>query len=131
VVAGSLLLASCGESTQEKAKAQVCNARGDISKQINTLSGLTLTSSSVAAAKASFEGIGRDLTQIKNAQSKLDPTRRAQVESASRSFETDVRSIASSLASNLSPSNAEAQFKSALSQLATAYKQALAPINCA
>jgi len=128
---GALAIAGCGESAQDKAKAQVCNARADISKQVNMLGGLTLSTSSVNAAKAGFEAIGKDLTQIKKAQSKLDPARRAQVESASRTFESQVRSIASGLASNLSPSNAGTQFKSALSQLATAYKQALAPINCA
>jgi hypothetical protein len=128
---GVLAIAGCGESAQEKAKAQVCNARADISKQINNLGSLTLSSSSVNAAKAGFEAIGKDLTQIKNAQSKLEPARKAQVEAASRSFGSQVRSIASGLASNLSPSNAEAQFKTALSQLATAYKQALVPINCA
>ncbi len=126
-----LALAGCGESAQDKAKAQVCNARADISKQISSLSSLTLSNASVSSAKSSFEAIGNDLKKIKEAQPKLDSTRKAQVESATHTFEDQVRTIASGLASNLSPTNAQAQFKSALSQLATAYKQALAPINCA
>jgi len=131
LAAGALALAGCGESAQAKAKTQVCNARADIAKQIDTLSGFTLSSTSVNAANAALQAIGKDLTQIRNAQSKLDPGRRSQVEAASRKFESEVRSIASGLASNLSPSDAAAQFKAALGQLATAYKQALAPINCA
>jgi hypothetical protein len=67
---GALAMAGCGESAQDKAKAQVCNARADIAKQINTLTGFTLSSSSVNAAKTALETIGKDLTQIKNAQSK-------------------------------------------------------------
>ena len=126
-----LALGGCGESAEDTAKAQVCNARADISKQINTLGGLTLSSGSVNTAKASFEALGNDLKKIKDAQPKLDPKRKAQVESATRSFEDKVRTIASGLASNLSPTSAEAQFKAALSELSTAYKQSLAPIQCA
>src|SRR5258707_13207305 len=37
----ALLFASCGESAQEKAKAQVCGARSDISRQVKTLTELT------------------------------------------------------------------------------------------
>src|SRR5205085_11729311 len=75
-----LALGGCGESAEDKAKAQVCNARADISKQINTLGGLTLSSGSVNTAKAGFEALGNDLKKIKDAQPKLDPKRKAQVE---------------------------------------------------
>jgi hypothetical protein len=127
---GLLALAGCGESAQAKAKQQVCTARGDLVKQITTLSALTLSSSSANAAKASFEAIGRDVTQIKNAQPKLGSPLKAQVETATHSFVAQVNSIAAGLTSNLSLRNAETQFKSALSQLATAYNQTLASVNC-
>jgi hypothetical protein len=127
---GLLALAGCGESAQAKAKKQVCAARGDLVKQITTLSGLTLSSTSANTAKVSFEAIGRDVTQVKNAQSKLGAPLRGQVEAATHNFVAQVNSIASGLTSKLSPSKAQAQFKSALSQLATAYNQTLALFNC-
>jgi hypothetical protein len=127
---GLLAVAGCGESAQAKAKRQVCAARGDLVKQITTLSGLTLSSSSANAAKASFEAIGRDVTQITGAQPKLGPPLKGQIETATHDFVTQVNSIASGLTSKLSPGNAEAQFKAALSKLASAYNQTLAPISC-
>lgn len=130
VVLGALALTGCGESAEAKAKKQVCSARNDIAKQITALQGLTLSSSSAATARASLEAIGKDVTQIKNAQPKLESSRRKQVEAATSTFVTQVNSIASSLSSNVSPSTALTQFKSALSQLGTAYRQTLGPISC-
>jgi hypothetical protein len=127
---GLLALAGCGESAQAKAKNELCAARGDLVKQIITLSGLTLSSSSANTANASFEAIGRDVTQIKTAQPKLGPPLRGQVEAATHNFVAQVNLIATGLTSKLSPSNAGAQFKSALSQLSAAYNQTLAPISC-
>jgi hypothetical protein len=134
---GALTLTACGESSQDKAKAEVCGARTEISKQITKLEGLTLSSSSLTEAKAGFEAIGKELTKIKNAQSKLDPARKQQVQTATESFGTELGSIAGGLASSLSSGNLEAalknagpQVKSALNKLSAAYKQALAPINC-
>jgi hypothetical protein len=129
-IVAALALTGCGESAEAKAKKQVCSARNDIAKQVTTLQALTLSSSSAATAKASFEAIGKDVTQIKNAQPKLEPSRRQQVEAATHTFITQVNAIASSLTSNVSPSAAAAQFKTALSQLGTAYRQTLGPISC-
>jgi hypothetical protein len=123
-------LAGCGESAQAKASKQLCALRGDISKQIRTLTGLTLSSSSAAAAKASFEAIGNDVNQIKALQPKLDSSHRHAAETATHDFVTRVGAIATALGSKLSPSNAATQFKSALSQLAEAYNQTLASLSC-
>jgi hypothetical protein len=130
VVVVAVAMSGCGESAEAKAKKQVCSARNDIAKQVNTLTSLTLSSGSAASAKTGLEAIGKDVEQIKQAQSKLEPARKQQVEAATHAFVTQVNSIASSLSSNPSPSGASAQFKSALSQLATAYKQTLGPISC-
>jgi cell division protein FtsB len=126
----TLALTACGESTQEKAKAQVCSARSDISKQVATLTTLPLSSNSLTQAKTGLQAIGKDLTTIKNAQANLQPARKEQVQAATHTFETQLSSIVSGLGSNLSLNNVEAQLKSALAQLATSYKQTLAPINC-
>jgi hypothetical protein len=125
-----LALAGCGESAQAKANKQVCAVRSDISKQIRTLGALTLSSSSAGAAKASFEAIGNDVNQIKALLPKLDSSHRRAVESATHDFVTRVGTIATALGSKLSPSNAAAQFKRALSELAEAYNQTLASLSC-
>lgn len=130
VLLSALALAACGESAETKAKAQVCSARADISKQINTLTGLTLSTISPTAVKTGVEAIANDITKMKTAEGNLEPARKAQVQTATRTFETRLGSILTGVTSDLSLSNAEAQFKSALSGLATSYKQTLAPIAC-
>src|SRR5262245_66129916 len=86
VLAGTLALAACGESKQEKAIAQVCSARGEIKKQITKLEGLTISSNTVNEAKPSFEAIGTQLTKIRDAQPDLEPKRKEQIEPATKTF---------------------------------------------
>jgi hypothetical protein len=126
----ALALGACGESAQEKANAQVCGARSDISKRISTLTGLGLSTSLPTQVKTGVEAITNDITKIKSAQGNLEPARRGQVQNATHTFETRLNSILTGLTSNLSLSNAEGQFKSALSELTTSYKQTLEPVNC-
>jgi hypothetical protein len=124
---------ACGESAQDKAKAEVCDARDEISKQITELQGLTLSSNAVNEAKASFEAIGKSLDKAKNARADLAPARREQVESATKTLQQDLNGIGSELASDLTAASAEAglsKFKSALSTFAADLKQAFAPIGC-
>jgi hypothetical protein len=130
VMLSALALGACGESAQEKAKAQVCGARTDISNRINTLTGLGLSTNLPSQVKTGVEAIANDITKIKNGQGNLEPARRQQVQTATHTFEARLNSILTGLTSNLSLSNAEAQFKTALSELATSYKQTLAPVNC-
>jgi hypothetical protein len=125
-----LVFAGCGESSQEKAKAQVCQARADISREVKKLSELTLSTSILTEAKSGVEAIGKDLTTIKNAQPDLEPARKEQVQSATRTFEGQINSILSELVSKPSLSKLETQLKSSLTQLASSYEKALAPLNC-
>ncbi len=124
------VLASCGESSQEKAKAQVCAARSDISKEVKKLSELTLSTSILSEAKSGVEAIGKDLTTIKDAQPDLEPARKEQVQASTRTFEGQINSILSELVSKPSLSKLETQLKSSLTQLASSYEKALAPLNC-
>jgi len=135
-ISASALLA-CGESSQEKAKAQVCSARADLSKQIATLEGLKLSTNLPTEIKNSFEAISADLKKIKDAQPNLDSTRKAQVESATSTFETQLATIVSSVTSQLGSTNpvtaitsAEPALKSAVKELAADFKTALGPISC-
>jgi len=133
----AVAIAACGESAEDKAKAEVCGARSEISKQITKLQSLTISSNTVNEAKASFEVIGKELTKIKNAQPKLSPARKEQVQSGTQSFSTELSSIAAGVVSSLGSGsietalkNAQPQVKAAVEKLAGSYQQALAPINC-
>ncbi|HZL48741.1 MAG TPA: hypothetical protein VFC30_06985 [Solirubrobacteraceae bacterium] len=126
-----MVLAGCGESSQEKAKAQVCGARSDISKQVAMLGELTISSSLLTQAKDGLEAIGNDLTKVKDAQPNLEPARREQVKAATHTLETQVTSIVTGLVTNPSLGNAEKQLKASLTQFATSFEKALTPINCA
>jgi hypothetical protein len=127
---GAVVLAGCGESAQEKATAQVCQARSDISKQAKMLSELTISTNLLTEGKTGLEAIGKDLTKIKEAQPNLAPARKQEIQAATDTFQTQVSSIVSGLISNPSLSNAEKQIKSSLTQFATSFEHALAPIDC-
>jgi hypothetical protein len=133
----AMALAACGESREEKAKAEVCAARKEIANQITALQGLTISANVVNEAKAHVETIGKELTKIKNAQPKLEGTRKEQVETASKTFEGELSSIAASVQSSVPSGNLESalksagpKIKSALETLASDYRQALGPISC-
>jgi hypothetical protein len=121
---------ACGESAEEKAKAQVCDARSDISKQIATLTTLPISTSALTEAKTGVEAIGKDLKKIKDAQPDLAPGRKEQVEKATETFQKQLDSTLSGITSGLSLANAESQLKTAVTQLGNSYKQTLAPISC-
>ena len=127
---GALVLAGCGESSQEKAKAQVCTAKSDISKQVKMLSELTISTNLLTQAKDGLEAIASDLTTIKDAQPTLAPARKEQISSATHTFEAQISSIITGLVSNPSLSNAEKQLKASLTQYSKSFEQALAPIDC-
>ncbi|HYB28918.1 MAG TPA: hypothetical protein VEF89_20065 [Solirubrobacteraceae bacterium] len=130
VLGPALGLAGCGQSAADKAKSQVCSARADINKQIDYLKGLTLNTATTTGVKNSLKAIGDDLTKIKDAQPQLNAERKQQVQSANQAFSTELESVVNNIGTNLSISNAEAQLKTAVQQLAQSYQQTFAAINC-
>ena len=131
LVLATLGVAACGgKSKQQKAQDQVCNARADISKQVNTLKGLTVSTATTSQISSSLQAIGNDLNTIKNAQKDLSSDRKKQIQAANQAFTNSIKSIASSLGSSLSLGNAKAQLSAALQQLATSYQQTFAKITC-
>jgi hypothetical protein len=130
-------LAACGESKEEKAKAEVCAARSEISKQVTKLENLTPTTNVVNEVKGGLEVIAKELEKIKNAQPNLEPARKEQVETATNAFATQLTTIAQGIVTSLSGTNLESaiasagpKLKSAGEKLAADYKQALGPISC-
>jgi hypothetical protein len=130
VVGLPLVVAGCGQSSQDKAKNDVCDARADIQKQVNDLSSLTLTTASVDKVKSGLTAIRDDLSKITDAQGKLDDTRKKQVEQANETFTSQVNKVANDLKSSQSLQGAATQLKTDLANLATAYEQAFGPIDC-
>jgi vacuolar-type H+-ATPase subunit H len=126
-------LVACGESAEDKAKTEVCDAHNEINSQIAKLESLTLSTNTPNEVKASAEAIGKSLTKIKNAASKLAPARREQVEAGVKQLESEASKIASELTSNLTAANLEAtltKLKSSVSTFGANFKKALAPVGC-
>ena len=134
LVAGLLLIAGaavgCGESDEEKAQTQVCDARADLKKQVDDLAGLTVGTATVDGVKADLNAIEEDLNQIKDAQGDLNEERKQEVESATQDFTSEVEAVANGLTSDLSLSGAQAKLETAGKQLASSYQQTFAQIDC-
>ncbi len=123
-------LAGCGQSAQEKATSQVCDARADISKQVDTLSALTPTTATTDQISSSLKAIGTDLKQIANAQGDLNDERASQVKDANQQFSSTVKSTLSTVVTSTSASDAKQQLSSALSALKTSYQDTFAKVDC-
>ena len=123
-------LGACGESKQDKAKSTVCDARTDIGKQVDKLKSLTVSTVTVDGVQNSLKAISSDLSKIKDAQGDLSDDRRQQVQDATKTFTSQVQSIAGSVGKSTSLSEAKAQLTSALQQLGDAYKQSFAKVDC-
>ena len=129
----ALGVAACGggsSSKEDKAKSQVCDARADIEKQVNTLKDLTISTATTDQITKSLQAIGDDLTTIKNAQGNLSDQRKQEVQQANKDFESSVKSIASDLGTSTSLSDAKTKLSAALDKLATSYQQTFAKIDC-
>jgi hypothetical protein len=129
-VLAALGLGACGESKQDKAKSTVCDARANISKQVDQLKGLTVSTVTVDGVQNSLKAINSDLSKIKDAQGDLSGDRRQQVQNATKTFTSQVTSIAGSVGKSTSLSEAKTQLTSALQQLGDAYKQSFAKVDC-
>lgn len=123
-------IAACGESKQDKAKNTVCDARADISKQVDKLKGLTVSTVTLEGVQQSLQAVRSDLSKIKDAQGDLSSDRRQQVKDANEAFTSKVQSIVSTVGKSTSLSDAKAQLTSAVQDLAAAYQQSFAKIDC-
>lgn len=133
----ALALAACGESAQDKAHAQVCEARKAISEQVTKLQGLTLSSSTVDEAKSGLESIRTELKKMRDAQPDLASNRKQEVETATNTFGEELKAVGVQVASSLTSGTTEAaiatakpKLKAAAETLASDYRQALGPISC-
>ena len=126
----ALSLSACGESEAEKAQKQVCDARADISKQVDELKGLTVTTATVSGLRENVGAIQDDLKKIAGAQDTLSEDRRTEVKAATDAFVSSVTSIAKGLTSDVSLSEARSRLAQAAQDLRAAYADSLARIDC-
>lgn len=125
VVAGG-----CGESKSDKAMAKVCSARDDISKQVDTLKGLTPTTVTKSAISEPLKAIRDDLATIADAQKDLSADRRSEVQRANEAFGAQVRTTLGNLGTTVSIDTAKAQLTSSAEQLRTTYTDTFGKIKC-
>ena len=126
----ALGMAACGESDEDKAKADVCDARDDIRTQVRELQDLTLGTATVDKVKSHLTAIGDDLRKIADAQDQLSESDKKQVQEANQAFKSKVKTLAGDIGQSVSLEDAARQLKSDFADLATTYEQALGPIDC-
>jgi hypothetical protein len=130
VLLASIAVAACGESSQDKAQTQVCNARADISKQVDELKGMTPATITADAASKNLSAIRGDLQRIGDAQADLADDRRQQVQQANQEFAGKVRDTLTQVFRSTSGADAKNEVTGALQQLATTYQQTYARVDC-
>jgi hypothetical protein len=108
----------------------VCDARDDLQKQVNQLQNLTLGTATVDQVKTNLNAIGDDLKKISDAEGQLDDTRKQQVQKADETFKSKIDNVAKDLGTSTSLEGAAQQLKAAFADLAKAYEQSFAPIDC-
>ena len=129
IVAVVVLAVAAGDSKEEKALAQVCGARADIGKQIDSLRGLT-----PATAKdqitASLQAIADDLSSIAGARKDLAAEHRDQVQAANEDFAKGVKDSLGSVTDLATLQSATGSVKQAARQLGATYQSTYGKIDC-
>jgi PBP1b-binding outer membrane lipoprotein LpoB len=126
----AVVLAGCGKSDEDKAKADVCDARADIEKNVNELKNLTLATATTDQIKSNINAIKDGVAKITDAQDKLSGARKEQVQKANETFKSQLNAVGADLGKSQSLEAAATQLKADISSLANAYEQSLAPIDC-
>ena len=122
--------AGCGESESDKAMADVCSARDDITKQVDQLKDLTITTATTTEVTDGLQAIRSDLTKIADATDKLSDERREQVQAANDDFGRAVRETLTSLGTTTSLEDASAQLKQAFDDLSKSYQDTFGDLDC-
>jgi hypothetical protein len=131
----ALGLAACGESSEEKAKKQVCAATTQINTQIQKLETLPLSSSFLTEVRTSGEAINKSVEEIKKAAPNLPAASKEEFDRATRSFQIELASllattISSSTSGEAALKSAAPKVKASLNTLGTDYKKAFEGLKC-
>ena len=124
------MLAGCGESEEDKARAQVCDARDDIREQVEKLTSLTLTTATTSQVKDSLQAVEDDLSTIADATGELSGELRKDVQAANDEFTTSVKETANRVGRSVSIEDAVTQLEQAFQQLAASYRSSFGRLDC-
>ena len=98
VVAAVLLvpigLAACGESSEEKATAQVCSSTKEIQAQLSKLSSLSISSKAPEEIKDAASVMEKEAAKIKESTANLPAASKAPVESAQTALKAELAALA-------------------------------------
>lgn len=123
-------LTGCGESAEDEALAEVCDARAGIQQQVDELQSLTLSSVSVDQVRGALDAIEADLQQISDATGDLAEDTREQVEEATDDFRSSLDDALSGLGETQTLQAGRTQVSAAIDELARSYEETFAPIEC-
>jgi hypothetical protein len=119
-----------GDSKSDKAMADVCAARDDITKQVDTLAGMTITTATTSQVGEALQAIKDDLSKIGDARKDLADDRREEVDKANDAFASSVRKTAADIGTSVSLQGAATQLKDAFQQLKSSYQSSFGEIDC-
>jgi len=128
-------LAACGESSEEKAKKQVCAATSEITAQVKKLQTLPISTSFLTEVQKSGEAIDKSVGEVKSAAPKLATANKEEFEAATRTFQIELASLLATVASSSTSGeaalkSAEPKIKASLAKLETDYKKAFEGLKC-
>jgi hypothetical protein len=131
-------VAACGESSEEKATAQVCSSTKAIQAQISKLSSLTISSKAPEEIKEAAGAMEKEATKIKESTGNLPAASKAPVESAQNTLKAELAGLAAGVVSAAKSSQgaetalkqAEPEIKAAVGNLASSYKTAYESLKC-
>jgi hypothetical protein len=121
---------ACGDDAEDEARAQVCEARDEITAQVDQLEQLTPATLTADAVSEGVEEIRRSLENIGDAREDLGDDRREEIESATEAFTTEVRDVGSTILQSTSVEEARSRLGVAVDQLVDSYRSTLARIDC-
>jgi hypothetical protein len=128
-------LAACGESSEEKATKQVCAATSEISKQIQKLQALPISSSLPTEIKTSAQAIDKSIGEIESAAPNLETARKEEFDTATSAFKLELAAlvattVASAARGEAALAGAGPKIKASLSALAGDYRKAFQALKC-
>jgi len=131
-------LAACGESSEEKAKAQVCSSTKEIQAQLSKLSSLSISSKAPEEIKDAAAVLEKEAGKIKESTANLPAASKAPVETAQKALQVELVALAKDLVSTAKSAGSteavlkesEPAVKTAVAGLAASYKQAFESLKC-
>ncbi len=127
----ALTLTACGESAEEEALANVCDARASIQSHIEELEGLRITAATddespeAVEVRSTVDAIGSDVDRITDASDELAEDTRQQVEAATDDF---LPRLDTAVVRSVGEGGTE--FVRLIDALARSYEETLASIDC-